>query len=316
MDINNHAIPYFGSNELLVDLSARRSDLQLESLQLSREGRRNEKTTDPVLLERSIMTETNLDSAIFVASVSKAHNLHGGRQNQIYRQFLNILSPVACTEEAKGAMEVFNRAQGLGQLPDLFRSFLRIINDPTNPQENEQQALNFYAYLDAKLRIAVNDFLRYNLRMKTKVGSFAEDFAGLDGYLRKTKNENAAQALMAWSSRFFDQIRSGYNEDAKSFLNQFFSDERQVSFGYFPTYQSITLLGLTNKELGYKVEETGSLIDPKTTTVLDALTQGLYRNKKDLNIGTSKDWIITADDYRYRVAEDALNPGKFYMFPG
>lgn len=223
MDINSHALPYFGSVDL-IDLSARRSDLQLESLQLSREGRRTESCSDAVLLERSILVESNLDSAIFTASVSKAHNLHGGRQNQIYRQFLQIISPIACSEEAKLAMDVFKHAKSLGQVPDLFRSFLKIIKDPTNPQENEQQALNFYAYLDKKLCEAVNEFFKYNLRLTISISSFAEDFGGLDKYLREQKGENTAQALAAWSARFFDQLRNGYNTAANEFLQSFFTE--------------------------------------------------------------------------------------------
>lgn len=313
MDINNHALPYFGSVEL-IDLSARRSDLQLESLQLSREGRRGENCSGPVLLERAILIESNLDSAIFTASVSKAHNLHSGRQNQIYRQFLHIVTPVACSEEARLAMGVFKQAKTLGQLPELFRSFLKVIRDPTNPQENEQQALNFYAYLDRKLCEAVNEFLKYNLRFEVRIDSFAEDFSGLDKYLRETRGDASAQALVAWSSRFFDQLRDGYTKDADDFLQSFFTEGSKAVVGYFPTFQSITLLSLTSKELGYKTEDCGLLIDPKVTGVLDSITQGLYRNKKDLNLLTSRDWLVTSDDCRYRVAEDAMNTGKFYMF--
>lgn len=316
MDISNHTLPYFGSTDLVVDLSARRSDLQLEALNLAKEGKRLGDSNDAVLLEQSVMIETNLDSAIFTATVTKAHNVFRGRQNQVYRQFLHILSPVACSEEAKLAMGVFQTATTLSQVPDMFRSFLKIIRDPSNPQENEQQALNFYAYLDAKLRGSVNDFLKYQLRSPLIIGSFSEDFLALDNHLRKNVSENAAQALMAWSSKFFDQLRNGYNEAGEKLLNDFFSEESKASCGYFPTFQSVTILSLTNKELGYKAEASGSFIDPKTTGVLHSLASGLGRNKKDLSFYTSKDWLITADDYRYRIAEDAFGPGRYFLFPG
>lgn len=315
MDINNHALPYFGSTDLLVDLSGRRSDLQLEALQLSREGRRHENSTDPILLERSILIDTNLDSAIFTASVSKAQNLHGGHQNQIYRQFLKILSPTACTPAAKVAQSIFTAAHTLQNLPDLFRTYLKAIRDPSNPQEDEQQALNFYCFLDKKICASVNEFLKYNLRVTVKMNSFAEDFSELEKHLKTKYGDNYHQALCAWSSKFFDQIRNGYTKESEEFLSEFFSEESPTSFGYFPTFQSITLLGLTEKELSYKVDSNGSLIDPKITNVLDSLAQGLYRNKKDLCYNTSKDWLVTADDVRFRLAEDALNPGKFYIFP-
>ena len=160
----------------------------------------------------------------------------------------------------------------------------------------------------------MNDFLKYNLRVGTKLDSFSEDFGTLPEYLRGKFGENKAYALQAWASRFFDQLRLGYNQEAEEFLVSFFESQSKASIGYYPTFQSITLLGLTQKELGYKVEPDGSLVDPKVTGLLDSLTQGLFRNKKDRGIQTSKDWIVTADDIRYRVAEDAMNPGKFYLY--
>lgn len=316
MDINNHAVPYFGAPELL-DLSARKSDLQLEVLQLSREGRREEDYNGPVLLEKSISTEINLDSAIFTATVSKANNLYSSRQNQVYRQFLHIVSPTACSPEGRQAMNIFKKAPTLDRVPELFKNFLKVIKDPTNPQENELQALNFYSYLNKKLCESVNEFLKYNLRVDTIITSFAEDYASLQDHLAETESEQHANAFRVWGVRFLDQLKNGYNEKAEEFLSGFFAESCSASIGYFPTFQSLTLVSLTYQELGYKIAggENCALIDPKMTNVLDSITQSLYRNKKDLNVTTSKDWLITADDQRFRLAEDALNTGKFYLFP-
>lgn len=315
MDIKSHAVPYFGSSDLMLDMSSRRSDLQLEALQLHREASRPETSDGPVLLNKNLLVEANLDSAVFIMSMALQQNQFQGITSKVYRQFTLILNPTACSEAAKVAMEVIMKAPSLHRVPDLFRAFLKVIKDPSNPKENELQALNFYAYLDSKLTKAVNEFLTYNLRIPDiSITSFCADFPFLENYLLTNRGDQYSRALSVWSQKFFDQLKSGYSQDASGVLENYFEIDASKNIGWFPIYHSVTLLSLTKKELDYEIDDKGSMIDGKMTAMLDSLSQGLFRNKKELDLPTSIDWLMTVDDYRYRLAEDALNPGRFYMF--
>ena len=115
-------------------------------------------------------------------------------------------------------------------------------------------------------------------------------------------------------SRFLDSLKANINPENDNFLSEYFNEDQAPSFGYVPLIHSVTLTNLTAKELDYKADRTGSLIDPKVTMTLAELAQTLHRNKKDLGIFSAKDWLVTADDHRFRIAEDALEPGRYYIF--
>lgn len=314
MDINNHSLPYFGSN-IALDMSTRRDDLRLEAMQIGREGRRPETSNDPILLDRGLVTDVSFDSGLFTTRLAMFKNKHNGFQNKIYRNFICELNPVPCTNEAKIGMEMFEKATNMEQLPGLFRNFLLAFRDPSNPGEDEQLALNLYTYLDHSLAKAVNDFMFFNLRLtEPRISSFSEGIEPLLNFLRSQRGEKYVLAFQAWMSRFLDSLKANINPENELFLAEYFSEKETPSFGYVPLIHSVTLTNLTAKELDYKADRTGSLIDPKVTMTLAELAQTLHRNKKDLGIFSAKDWLITADDHRFRIAEDALEPGRFYIF--
>ena len=314
MDINNHSLPYFGSN-IALDMSTRRDDLRLEAMQIGREGRRPETSSDPILLDRGLVTDVSFDSALFTTRLAMFKNKHNGFQNKIYRNFICELNPVPCTDEAKIGMEMFEKATNMEQLPGLFRNFLLAFRDPSNPGEDEQLALNLYTYLDFALAKAVNDFMFFNLRLsEPRISSFSEGIEPLLNFLRTQRGEKYVLAFQAWMSRFLDSLKANINPENDNFLSEYFNEDQTPSFGYVPLIHSVTLTNLTAKELDYKADRTGSLIDPKVTMTLAELAQTLHRNKKDLGIFSAKDWLVTADDHRFRIAEDALEPGRYYIF--
>jgi hypothetical protein len=313
MDINNHAIPYFGSSELL-DLSSRRMDLKAEVMQITREGRRSENNTGPILLNNILGVEISTDTAIFMTRAAM-RSTKNPEPVKIFRQFYTVLNPTICSEDHRGLMEILVKNISIYDLPLKFKGFVDRIFDKTNPTEEEQQALNFMAFLDRKMAEAVNSFLRYGMRItNVRLTSFSEGINELRETLHKFMGERHAQALDVWGSRFMSSLNTGYGEEAEGFLSGYFDNEVKGAIGYFPVNVGITLIDLTSKELDYSASVEGTLIDPKVTHVLYDLAAGLHRNKKDLGVFTNTDIIVTADDVRFIIGEDALEPGKFLLF--
>lgn len=313
MDINNHAIPYFGSSELL-DLSNRRMDLKAEVVQITREGRRSENNTGPILLNNILGVEISTDTAIFMTRAAM-RSVKNPEPVKIFRQFYTVLNPTICSEDHRGLMEILVKNISIYDLPLKFKGFVDRILDKTNPSEEEQQALNFMAFLDRKMAEATNTFLRYSMRItNVRLTSFSEGINALRETIVQHMGERYGQALDVWGSRFMSSLNTGYGEDAEGFLSGYFDNEVKGAIGYFPTNVGITLIDLTSKELDYSAEVVGTLIDPKITHVLYDLAAGLHRNKKDLGVFTNTDIIVTADDVRFIIGEDAIEPGRFYLF--
>lgn len=312
MDLNTHAVPYFGASELL-DLSNRRMDLKVDALQISKEGRRNEHASGPIMLNTNMGLEVSRDTAIFMtrAALREAKNKE---PVTLFRQFHAVLHPTMCSETVKGLMAILTSDTYYVDLPIKFQHFVKSFRDPSNPTLEEQEALNFLAYLDRKLTDVFNNFLKRNLRVdRVRMSSFSEGIQELRELLNNKLGTKYAQAMDAWASRFLDSLRENYSVEAEAFLSEYIQDG-SGAVGYFPVPISVTLMELTAKELAYDVADEGTAIDQKVTNVLYDLAAGLHRNKKDLGVFTAEDILVTADDVRYLLTEDALEPGKFLIY--
>lgn len=317
MDYNVHALVYFGNGQPL-DLSGRRTDLKIANLSLSQAGRKSVKEGDVVLLSRSLAPEISLDNAIFTATTSLlASATAEGDTPSIYRQFLNIIQPVACSHEVMKIMDTL--MAGSTNLENLAANISfglkAAIKDPIRPSAEELGALNALAFLDRRLTVEINRFIKLGLALDVKIGSFTEDYKDLPGYM-STKGSMYNTAFLAWSTRYFDHIKSNMDDSVKAFLDGYFSTESVGSL-YLPSVQSLTILNVTYKELGYQIDGDEPVrIDPKTTMNLYDIAEGLRANKRDLNVHTTLDWLVTADDHRFILSELATEPGKFMLSRG
>jgi hypothetical protein len=203
----------------------------------------------------------------------------------------------------------------LQHLPQAFRKLIGDFKDPGNPSATELALLNFAAYIDRQLALFLNDFLMYNMREDSlAVSSYSADIDELRTWLKQHRPERAIQVLNAWENRMLTMIKEGYNDNAKAYLDGFFADGADQTFGFVPYKASVTVLTLTNLELGMDIGAKGAVVDPKVSPVIHDLVKGINSNKKDTEIPTQIDVVVTADNHVYRVAENAMNPGSFAIF--
>lgn len=315
MDINNHALPYFGSSVTL-DLDTRREDFRSDAMVSIREGRRADSNIhDPKILDMATSAELNIQSAIFITRAAHASVKEPERACTIYRKFFDILDPVVIHPACEPLMTAVANLNSLQHLPQAFRKLIGDFKDPGNPSATELALLNFAAYIDRQLALFLNDFLMYNMREDSlAVSSYSADIDELRTWLKQHRPERAIQVLNAWENRMLTMIKEGYNDNAKAYLDGFFADGADQTFGFVPYKASVTVLTLTNLELGMDIGAKGAVVDPKVSPVIHDLVKGINSNKKDTEIPTQIDVVVTADNHVYRVAENAMNPGSFAIF--
>ncbi len=314
MDYDVHSLIYFG-NGMPLDLSSRRTDLKMANLSLSQAGRKAGREGDLVLLNRKLTPEIGIDNAIFAATASMLASTPEDNEGPvIYRQFLNIIQPVSCTKEVTKIVEtLMGASSNLDNLASNIANGLKAsIKDPVRPTREELGALNALAFLDRRLAVEVNRFIRLNLNSSVRIESFTEDYPGLPAYMGR-KDGRFPEAMQRWAAVFFDHLKSNMDETTREFLIGYFDTETSGSL-YLPSVQSLTMLNVTYKELGYTVSDDGPmLIDPKTTMNLYDIAEGLRANKRDLKVHTTLDWLVTADDQRFLISELATEPGKYLL---
>ena len=314
MDYDVHSLIYFG-NGMPLDLSSRRADLKMANLSLSQAGRKAGREGDLVLLNRKLTPEIGIDNAIFAATASMLASTPEDNEGPvIYRQFLNIIQPVSCTKEVTRIVEtLMGASSNLDNLASNIANGLKAsIKDPVRPTREELGALNALAFLDRRLAVEVNRFIRLNLNSNVAIESFTEDYPGLPAYMAR-KDSRFPEAMQRWAAVFFDHLKSNMDETTKEFLTGYFDAETNGSL-YLPSVQSLTVLSVTHKELGYTFDGAGPVpIDPKTTINLYDIAEGLRANKRDLKVHTTLDWLVTADDQRFLISELATEPGKYLL---
>ena len=317
MDINVHAIPYFGSG-LNVDLSSRRMDFKSDVLSLNRASLET-KTSGPVLLNTNFQVEIGLEDAMLEASKILNSNRGEDSAPTVYRFFSAVLNPRVVTNGVEKVQTSIAEAEHLGDAVTAIRSgYKNLFKDPTNPSLIEQNFLNSLAFLDRRLTVLVNNFLEYNMRVVFRVESFSEDYVDLCAQIQAKLGVVYTDIFSSWCAKLHSSIRAfmkNHEQNARSVVEGYL-DEKEISFIYIPSFESVTFVSMTAKELGYSVTSPkGHQIDSRGTPVLNDLVETLNKNKKDRSIFTTRDWLVTADDYRYILANNAIEPSSWFIYP-
>lgn len=317
MDINVHAIPYFGSN-VAVDLSSRRMDLKSDALALNKASK-TLNPTGPILLNQNRQIEIGLEDALLDASNRLNKNRTEDTAPTIYRFFAAVLNPRVCISGVEEVSKSIASSSHLGDaVTSIRKGYSNLFEDPQNPSLIEQNFLNSLTFLDRRLTNIVNHYLKHNLRTTYYLESFSEDFVEICAIIKNKLGEVYADIFSSWCAKLHSSIVEFMNKhhDLATQTVETYLEEENLKFVYIPSFESVTFLALTAKELSYKVvSPAGHLIDEKNTPVLSDIVQTLAQNKKDRNMFTTVDWLITADDQRFVLANSAIEPGAWYIYP-
>lgn len=315
MNITAHAVPYFGLNDSPLNLSDRRQDFRLDVLKVGKESRVAPPPTEPMLLTKEVGLEISVEPAILLAQTNSFAAGVDDNYGRVFRQFFNILNPVPVVEEALGANAIFTSTPTMNGLPHRFRDLIKTFN-PDNMGNREMKCLNYFTYLNKALTDIVNDYLRHSMNITSvRMTSFSEDLDELIGWIGNQFPSEALNSFDAWKASVMSMLKESYNNPVNAdYLKDYFKSETLVHFGYIPQTVSITCLDLTDKELDYKVNNKEMQeIRPSETGSLYELIDSLQRNKRDLCVFTTQDWIITSDNVRYRCSEHAIHKGQYFM---
>lgn len=317
MDINVHAIPYFGSS-VAVDLSSRRMDLKSDALALNKASK-TLNPTGPILLNQNRQIEIGLEDALLDASNRLNKNRTEDTAPTIYRFFAAVLNPRVCISGVEEVSKSIASSSHLGDaVTSIRKGYSNLFEDPQNPSLIEQNFLNSLTFLDRRLTNIVNHYLKHNLRTTYYLESFSEDFVEICAIIKNKLGEVYADIFSSWCAKLHSNIVEFMNKhhDLATQTVETYLEEENLKFVYIPSFESVTFLALTAQELSYKVvSPAGHIVDEKNTPVLSDIVQTLAQNKKDRNMFTTVDWLITADDQRFVLANSAIEPGAWYIYP-
>ena len=317
MDMNIHALAYFGANERPFDLTDRRSDLRRDALTAQQKIVEDKMDKINHYLNPKVQMDVSL-SALMMVNGRMLHKVgEDGNTRKLYRFFAVELNPYAAFKDNNAIMmAIRDKCRDLGAVVSVLRSGMNSFRDPNNLSVEEMGMLNNLSYIDSMLAARINFFLKYHLGVATTIDSFGEDYQAILEHVGTKYGEQAHSALVTWSQVVYTNLVSSISDSAFECMNNYAMEDELQDFSavFVPRFYSVTMLGLTSKELGYSPSTNGSVIEPRTTPVLDDICTGLDRNKRDLGYGTDTDLLVTADGLRYVIVNDFRTPGRKKLF--
>ena len=312
MELERHAIPYFGDPELTMDLSQNNHDFRIDTLQLSKGASEDVLDGLKIFFEPVQGVELSIDSAIFNTRYINTTKQPGGKKAAVFRNFYSILQAFPTIPSAKAVSKTFECNGDYKLLINRLKAVLKSLNNPHKPNEEDIHILNFISFLDRKLAEAVNDFLKYRAKLGVLVGSFCEDYEDLLDHL-EANNVFVKEHLEVFMTNLLESAAKGYTDKSEEFFANYLDSNQEFSVGYFPQTNSITLIELTSQELCFTFKGEFASVDPKTTPTIYELCKSLKEQKRTHGIFTTKDYFVTASDQRFLVVEE-LGSSTFQIF--
>ena len=315
MDMNIHALAYFGANDRPFDLTDRRSDLRRDALTAQQKVVESNLNQVDSFLNPRVQMDLNLAPLMMVNGRMLHKVATDGNTRKLYRFFAIELNPFASFPDNQAIMlSIRDKCKEMGDIVGLLRSGMQSFEDPKHLSVEEMGMLNNLSYIDATLAARINYFLKYHLGISDFIESFGEDYKAILEHVGQRYGETAHNALVTWCQMLFSNLKTSINDASFETINGYVDEDEQLSAVFVPRFYSVTMLGLTSKELGYSPATNGSIIDSRTTPVLADICTGLDRNKRDLGYNTDTDLLVAADGLRYIIVNDYRTPGGKKLF--
>lgn len=323
MDRSKHTIAIVG-NSYEVKSEERAKIFTKSSNELSKVQNIDEDDDDSLskqYLYPNALFDTSLDSAILNGRSKQISIQKDKAFKQVFRSFNIITSPILSNTSVKAYVEAIKESSTLADIALKITSIgqsLSIVSKSETKSEEDinkaESAAIFLNQIDILLTEVINDFFKNKIGLELRIDSFSEDISDIPDYLRTKYGINYIKAYNAFEEELLSIL---FLEHDKSLVDSIMSDIQETididNIGIIPINYSITYVPLTNKELGYNVEQDSVFIDRSNTPTLYKLAKSLINHKKLIDLNTVYDLLITSDGCIYKLYKSYVNTDMFLI---
>lgn len=255
------------------------------------------------------------ESALMVSAKQKfleRRDVGGDKTTTITRVFGRCGNPFLGREHLKDLVKDLASSNSLAAMAQTMRTRMAMfLGRKKDAQDHKAtDGVAFISYIDRIITGRCNNFLQKSMGLKANMESFALDYAEVGPTLEKmfgVRHRNLwDQFCAALSLRLSDMTDDKLEEVAAANF--------EVKDGYVlvsvPSNLSFTFVDMTLTELGYKVTGDQKLIDKTTCPALYAIAISLRKHKKQMELDTDADYLVTSDNGMYRIERDYTTTGE------
>lgn len=273
--------------------------------------------------------DTNLENFINQVRVNKLLNDRSGISN-IYFANGYLAEPIVYvhdtpefpTEKANAVFDAIEASllecENFSSLADALKKIAKELNDRRFTSEDDKKisqiefeaVFSFLTTLDKKLTKQINDFLKYDLRVSTKIDSFTDDANDLIEFIKKKYTPKQIEAYRVYEDSilnvaFIDE--KDINDAVYSTVN---SDQSKTTIKSIVSCIGVTVVNITSSELGYKFGDGVNIINSTKFPTLHKLAKAVW---SDAQKPYANNYMVTSDNEIYRIHCDYVNSGEFSL---
>lgn len=219
---------------------------------------------------------------------------------QVFRCFGISVKTIACEEQVSDYMKALASATNFTSLAIKLKALVSSLAIKRNDTNYSDNVVSFLSNIDHVLTDIVNDFLSDKLNTPVLIESFADDVSDLESHLTKKYNRLYGSAMARFETEVIDILFNKIDQSSQDA----YAAQLEIPaehFGILPLAYSLTFLSMNDKELGYKVGKEPVIIDGNTAPTLLKLVKSLTRHKKEMDMSTMYDLLVTTDGRVYHV---------------
>lgn len=315
MDRAKHQISFFGDSFPVDSLvRGQQHDKSADNLRIASV---EEEPPSPYLLN-SCLLDPSLDMAIASGRMKQFEKQKETICNSAFRCFSIVATPLICTEETKDYLSNLLTAPSFTAMAVKMKAMATALSAKSN-EGNQDYSLSLISYLNQinnVLTELVNNFLANRLGIGHKnlnIDNFSEDISELGNYLHRQYGNNYSAALDTFESQVIDCLNEKFDEETLKDLNSNYEIPEGLNIDFLPINYSMTYVPMNDRELGYKVKDKALVIDKVTAPTLHKIAKSLAAHKKQIELETLHDILITADGVRYHLFRNYVADDEYLI---
>lgn len=246
------------------------------------------------------IVETSLETAISDARLKKQNiKEETGESSMVYRRFVALVEGLPYPAELSSFVKEISKAERFLELSTMM-SMNAVESAQVDSVEIRRKKMVLLSNVNRRVTRLINDFLKYNLNLKDlSIDSFQEDINDLYDYLTtKCSSEDSAR-FRAFSDDLIGTYLHAVSEEAQRLILENLDIEENIPLITFFTNTSITLIDLTEDELGIK----GDLfqVNENNGFFMSTIVSSIKTHMGNMNMPVVQHVIVTEDDSRFLV---------------
>lgn len=262
-------------------------------------------------LKPTVLLETNIDNAVISGRIKQYEIQKNAINENLFRVITILTNPFFSTynlTEYHRVLQTCNNFEGLiGKIRSIGMALSK-----HNDKEYITAVITYLNVIDQNLTNLINDFLRNKINIDVSIEGFCEDAVNLKLYLYN-KDSLYAEAYETFEQEIINSMFTELDEETLTLEAEEMQVPEGLNFYLFPVMHTLTYTFLNNKELGMKIGDSLYSIDVKRSPSLYKLVSGLFKQKKENEINSAVDYLITIDNFRYKLYKDSCKEKIYYI---